>query len=152
MRRRTRGVLFGTLLAPVPMLVLPLLVVAVVVGFDVPVAVGVVFACLLTWLPLVVSYVALRLLRWTSRKAHLAMMFVVTFLPVLGVYLSVDFRPDAQLSAQVGGGTVFAAFSITGVVIALIAAAVNSVGMALFYRNAVLACAAADPPGNPPTP
>ncbi len=141
MRRRTRSVIAGTLLAPVPMVGLLLLAVAVTVGFEVPALVWIMLACLATWLPLLVSYVILRILGRRSLRAYATVMFAVTFTAMLSIVLQFDFRPDAYVSANVNGDDRFyAAFSITGVLIAVIAGALNAAGMALFYRKAVQSC------------
>ena len=132
----------GVFLAPLPTVIIVLLAVALAVGFSVSAVVWVVLAYVLTWVPMVVSYVLLRLLSWRSLRAYASVMFTVTFLPMLSVYWFHSFAPDARLSLNLSdGSTEVTEFSVTGAVIALVVAAVNAACMALFWRLSVRACA-----------
>ena len=95
-------------------------------------------ACLVVWIPLAISRIALRLMSWSSPKAHLSAMFALTFIPMLGVYKFYEFDPDASLSYQINdGGTQLIEFSVAGVVIALIAGLINVFCMWIFWLIAL---------------
>lgn len=94
-------------------------------------------ACLVVWIPLAISRIVLRMMSWSSPKAHLRAMFAITFVPMLGVYKFYEFDPDASFSYQVNeGGRHFIEFSVTGVVISLIAGLINVLCMWVFLRVA----------------
>ncbi len=131
----------GAFLAPLPMVFIVLLAVAAAVGFTVSAVVWVILAYVLVWVPMVVSYVLLRLLSWRGLRAYVSVMFTVTFVPMLSIYWLHTFEPDAYLSlSRSDGSTEVTPFSISGIVIAFIVAAVNAACMALFWRQSVQAC------------
>ncbi len=128
-------------LAPLPMVVIALLAVAATVGFTVSAVVWMVLAYVLVWVPMVASYVLLRLLSWRSLRSYVSVMFTVTFLPMLSIYWFQSFEPDARLSFSLSdGGVQVSEFSVAGAVIAFVVAAVNAACMALFWRLSVKAC------------
>lgn len=97
-------------------------------------AVLVVVAYFLVWIPLILSRIFLRLMAWGSRRAHLVVMFTITFLPMLSVYKFAAFRPDATLSYEINeGGKQVVEFAVAGVVLAAFVALINAVCMLIYW-------------------
>ena len=91
-------------------------------------------------LPLLVSKGFLYLTSWRSRRAHLWVMFIVTFIPMLSIYRFVEFETDMSFSYEVNdGGTQVIEFAIAGVLLAAFMAFLNAVSMLLFWHLAVRA-------------
>jgi len=140
MTKRGRQIWFGTLLAPLPMVICWLAAEALTSGISWTIVAFGVIGYLVVWVPLLVSRGLLRLASWRSRKAHLGVMFTVTFLPMLTVYKFAEFSPDSTFSYEINDNSPqIVEFAVAGVVIAAIVALVNMACMSIYWSIAVRA-------------
>ncbi len=110
---------------------------ALTVGISWTIVVFVVIGYLVVWVPLLVTCGLLRLASWQSLKAHLGVMFTVTFLPMLTVYKFAEFSPDSTFSYEINdNGSQVVEFALAGVVIAVIVALINVACMSIYWRVA----------------
>ena len=128
----------GAILSPIPMVFCLVAIDALIGGISMVTLVFALIACVMVWVPLVVSRALLRLTSWSSLKANLGVMFVVTFIPMLSVYRFHEFDPDARFSYEVNNSrTELIEFSVAGIVIALIAGLINMLCMWIFWRISI---------------
>ncbi|MDJ0941461.1 MAG: hypothetical protein QNJ00_16990 [Woeseiaceae bacterium] len=140
---RALGISLGTAIAPLPMVLfftLAILVMSEEIG-TVLVVTPVILGYLFALIPLVLSYIVLRLLGWQRLGAYAGVMFVITFgLTLLSTSL-VDMSPDSRISIEYDDGSEQNVdLVVAGVIISLVVGAINALGMAIFWRLAVRAC------------
>lgn len=137
-KRRGKRFWAGVILSSTPMVICLLVVKALGSGISIVALVFALTACLVVWVPLSVSCVVLRLMSWSRLRAHLGVMFAVTFVPMLTVYKFFDFDPDASLSWHINNsGTQLIEFSVAGVIIAVMVGLINVLCMWIFWLIAV---------------
>ena len=137
-KRRGHQFWTGAILSPLPMVICLVVADALIGGISTVTVAFALIACVVVWVPLFVSRALLRVTSWSSLKANLSVMFVVSFIPMLSVYRFHEFNPDARLAYEINNrGTQLIEFSVTGIVIAVMAGLINMLCMWIFWRFSV---------------
>lgn len=127
--------LVGLLIAPLPV---ALSIFIMASGISEAAALRVEFSAMVGAVYFVIPFLLTKgitsLLSWRSLRSHLGTMLTLSFLPMLSIYALVDFEPDAAIGFQLNeSGPLEANFAFTGVLIAIVAAFLNTVGFALYW-------------------
>ena len=138
---RTGKVWLGTFAAPLPLVIVTLVIVALTVGISETALGFIVIGYLVVLIPLAVSYGILRLTSWRGIGAYAGVMFAVTFLPMLGIYQFLEFTPDSRITVEFDDGVERNVnLAMLGVILSGVVGLLNSAGMAIFWFFAIRAC------------
>jgi len=141
--QHSTGFWTGTLAAPLPMIVLMIIALALTVGLSETLAVFVLVAYVIVLVPLAVAYGVLRLTRTRSLLAYAGTMFVITLLAGVAGWQFLSFSPESSISIEWGDGVEQPVpLPIVGVVAATLLALVETACMIVFWMLAIRPAAA----------